>query len=292
MRIDEVFKPGKDVLEKILRVTGGKGVERAIDASASDAGRQLAIRATCDYLVKAQHPMISSVDNHMGIAFNEYCTTWGNPSIENVKKICDQLDGKGIQYLIIDSGWYGNSEHWWDLIGDWEVNSQKFPNGLKEAADYIRSKGMVPGLWFEMESVTNGSIHYEAKEHLIHKNGKILSVANRRFWDMEDPWVISYLAKKVIMVLKECGFGYLKIDYNDTIGMGCDGGDSLGDGLYRKVEASRRFFEKIRQEVPGIVIENCSSGGHRLEPSMMQLVSQASFSDAHETRIIFFNGFQ
>ena len=62
------------------------------------------------------------------------------------------------------------------------------------------------------------------------------------------------------MVLKECGFGYLKIDYNDTIGMGCDGGDSLGDGLYRKVEASRRFFEKIRQEVPGIVIENCSSG--------------------------------
>ena len=98
--------------------------------------------------------------------------------------------------MIIDSGWYGNSEHWWDLVGDWEVNSQKFPNGLKEAADYIRSKGMVPGLWFEMESVTNGSIHYEAKEHLIHKNGKILSVANRRFWDMEDPWVISYLAKK------------------------------------------------------------------------------------------------
>lgn len=47
--VDEVFKPGKDVLEKILRVTGGKGVERAIDASASDAGRQLAIRATRDW---------------------------------------------------------------------------------------------------------------------------------------------------------------------------------------------------------------------------------------------------
>ena len=37
------------MLEKILRVTGGKGVERAIDASASDAGRQLAIRATRDW---------------------------------------------------------------------------------------------------------------------------------------------------------------------------------------------------------------------------------------------------
>lgn len=47
--VDEVFKPGKDVLEKILKVTGGNGVERAIDASASDAGRQLAIRATRDW---------------------------------------------------------------------------------------------------------------------------------------------------------------------------------------------------------------------------------------------------
>lgn len=46
---DEVFRPGEDTLEKILAVTGGNGVERAIDASASDAGRQLAIRATREW---------------------------------------------------------------------------------------------------------------------------------------------------------------------------------------------------------------------------------------------------
>jgi len=46
---DYVFKPGEDTLEKILEVTDGKGVERAIDASANDAGRQLAIRATREW---------------------------------------------------------------------------------------------------------------------------------------------------------------------------------------------------------------------------------------------------
>ena len=46
---DYVFKPGEDTLEQILSVTGGKGVERAIDASANDAGRQLAIRATREW---------------------------------------------------------------------------------------------------------------------------------------------------------------------------------------------------------------------------------------------------
>ena len=47
--VDEVFRPGEDALEQILAVTGGKGVEKAIDASANDQGRQLAIRATREW---------------------------------------------------------------------------------------------------------------------------------------------------------------------------------------------------------------------------------------------------
>ena len=47
--MDYVFKPGDDALEQILSVTNGKGVERSIDASANDAGRQLTIRATREW---------------------------------------------------------------------------------------------------------------------------------------------------------------------------------------------------------------------------------------------------
>ena len=47
--VDHVFKPGENTLDEILEVTGGHGVERAIDASANDAGRQLAIRATREW---------------------------------------------------------------------------------------------------------------------------------------------------------------------------------------------------------------------------------------------------
>ncbi|MBR6403682.1 MAG: alpha-galactosidase [Eubacterium sp.] len=239
----------------------------------------------CDKLVKAQHPKISEEDGNMDIMFNEYCTTWGNPSFENVKKICDKIAGKGIKFLVIDSGWYG-SDAWWESIGDWQVNEERFPGGMKPIADYIRSKGMIPGLWYEMEALASGSKYFNAVEHLVKKDGEPLTIGGRRFWDMEDPWVVDYLSEKVIGLLKESGFGYLKVDYNDTLGMGCDGAESMGEALRRKVVASQRFFEKIREEIPGIVIENCSSGGHRLEPSMMQLCSQASFSDAHEIKSI------
>lgn len=236
----------------------------------------------CDKLVKAQNPNVSPIDDDMGIAFNEYCTTWGNPSLVNIKKIADRLQNKGIKYLVIDSGWYGKNEGWWASIGDWDVNYDKFPNGLKEAADYIKQCGMVPGLWFEFESVGRLSKHFNNIEHLLKKDGEVLTVGDKRFWDMSDPWVIDYLSKAVIGTLKDCGFNYIKVDYNDTIGIGCDGFESLGEGLRKRVIASQEFFRRIKKEIPDIVIENCSSGGHRLEPSMMELVSQASFSDAHE----------
>lgn len=240
----------------------------------------------CRKLVEAQHPAISPVDDHMGIVFNEFCTTWGNPTLENLKQIADRLEGKGVQFLVIDCGWYGHGDAWPQSVGDWDVNPERLPGGLKEAADYIRSKGMISGLWFELESVGPTSSHYNDREHLVKRDGLPLTVGGRRFWDMEDPWVVDYLTEKVIGQLKAGGFGYIKVDYNETMGMGVDGGDSLGDGLQRKVEASRRFFQKIREEIPGIVIENCSSGGHRLTPAFMELVSQASFSDAHETTAI------
>lgn len=237
----------------------------------------------CDKLVKAQHPHVSPVDDHMGIAFNEYCTTWGNPTTDNIKRIADFLEGKGIQYLVMDSGWYSKCGYWWDYIGDWSINRERFPNGLKEVADYIRAKGMIPGIWFEFETVAHGAGDlFTNPAHLVKKDGVPLSVADRRYLDMEDPWVIDHLTHDVIGTLRDNGYGYIKVDYNDTIGSGCDGCESLGEGLRRKVLASQEFFRKMTRELPDLVIENCASGGHRLEPSMMELASQASFSDAHE----------
>lgn len=240
----------------------------------------------CNKLVDAQNPDISEADSDMAIIFNEYCTTWGNPSIENIKKCVDKIDGKGAKFFVIDAGWYGNGQPWYISQGDWDYNKEQFPNGLKEATDYIRSHGMIPGLWFEFEVCASGAKAFEQKEHLLKIGGIPLRMGNVSFWDMTDEWVIDYLSEKVIKLLKDNGFGYIKVDYNEAIGIGCDGAESLGEGLRKRLLGTQDFFRKIKAEIPDIVIENCSSGGHRLEPSMMELVSQASFSDAHETKSI------
>lgn len=222
-------------------------------------------------------------EQDLPIVFNEYCTTWGNPSHENICEIVDAIKGKGFKYFVIDCGWYKENGIPWDIgMGDYEVSKELFPGGMEKTVQVIKDAGMVPGIWFEIENVGSASRAYHLTEHLLHKDHAVLTTYFRRFWDMQDPWVDKYLTDKVIGTLKKYGFGYMKIDYNETIGIGCDGAESPGEGLRKNMEASVSFIEKIKEEVPGIVLENCASGGHRLEPKLMSVMSMASFSDAHE----------
>lgn len=222
-------------------------------------------------------------EKELPIIFNEYCTTWGNPSHRNICEIVNKIKGKGFTYFVIDCGWYKEEGVPWDIsMGDYEVSDYLFPEGLEKTTEEIRNAGMIPGLWFEIEAVGSASRAYGLKEHLLQKDGVPLTSYFRRFWNMQDPWVEKYLSEKVIGILKKYNFGYMKIDYNETIGMGCDGSESPGEELRKNMQASVRFFDKVKREVPGIVLENCSSGGHRLEPSLMEQMSMASFSDAHE----------
>ncbi len=222
-------------------------------------------------------------EQSLPIIFNEYCTTWGCPSHENISGILEAIQGKGFDYFVIDCGWYKEPGIPWDLsMGDYNVSKELFPDGLEKTVEAIKAKGMKPGIWFEIENLGMAAKAYQNEAHLLKRDGVTLTTTMKRFWDMRDLWVIDYLKEKVIGTLKKYRFEYIKIDYNDTIGIGCDGAESLGEGLRQNMEAAFEFVQTIKREIPGIIIENCASGGHRLETKMMGISSMASFSDAHE----------
>ncbi|HEX9783297.1 MAG TPA: glycoside hydrolase family 36 protein [Opitutaceae bacterium] len=242
--------------------------------------------ALCDRMTAVQHRAADThpaIERDLPIVFNEWCTTWGDPSHENLLTIAGRLRDSEVRYLVIDAGWYkGEGSDWNSGHGDWVPSSKLFPNGLKETAGAIRAHGLVPGLWFEMETVGEKSTAFSLTDRLLKRDGVPVTVRQRRFWDLNEPAAVEYLSRRVIDLLESCGFGYLKVDYNETAGLGCDGAESQGEGLRRQVEGVYRFFERIRARLPELVIENCSSGGHRLEPSMLARTAMSSFSDAHE----------
>jgi alpha-galactosidase len=229
---------------------------------------------------------LPEIETGLPIVVNEWCTSWGNPTQENVAALAKRLEGTPAKYLVIDAGWYrgeettGSPGH-----GEWEVSKGFFPSGIAATAQAIRECGLIPGLWFEMETLVIRSARAVREDGLLRRDGRVLN-SGRLFWDFRDPFTWDYLTKKVIHLLRDNGFGYLKVDYNDTIGFGVDGAESPGEGLRQHLEGVQNFFRKLRKELPDLVIENCASGGHRLEPAMMGLCAMGSFSDAHETREI------
>jgi alpha-galactosidase len=245
------------------------------------------IESLCERLTGVQKRYIpnSDAETELPVIFNEWCTSWGNPSEANLLKIANRLVGTGIKYLVIDAGWYKkNTSEWNGCHGDWVPNEELYPQGLKVACGKIRKLGLIPGIWFELETLGPDSEAYHFSDHLLRRDGKVLESGKRRFWDFRDPFTFDYLNKKVIGLIENCGIGYIKIDYNETIGIGVDGAESLGEGLREHLEAVKQFFIQIRKALPDIFIESCASGGHRLEPSILALSDVGSFSDAHEIR--------
>lgn len=217
------------------------------------------------------------------VAFNEYCSSWGEPTQEKMLRYSEALKDFDVKYLVIDAGWakQGCEQN---SNGEWNPDKNIFPD-MKKMNEEIRKNGLVPGIWFEMEVTTDGSKMFLSEYDDMHlkRHGRVIKVSDfRSYWDFRREDVREYLREKVIYFLRDNGFGYIKVDYNANIGIGVDGGDSGSEALREHLAAVREFFIEMKREIPELIIENCASGGHRLEPSMIGVSGVSSFSDAHE----------
>lgn len=227
---------------------------------------------------------IKDVERDLPVLYNEYCYTWGKPEAKTLEKMLPEIAAIGCKYFVIDDGWFYNVYN--DkryVIGDWNVNKEYYPEGLKAFADKVRSYGMIPGVWYEFEGVSEHSdVYRDHPDWLLTRDGKIINNGGRTFLDFRKEEVLNYLREKVIKNLVNCGIGYMKVDYNSNAGFGADGAESYGEAIRQHIDAVLAFFEEIKRSVPSLVLEICSSGGMRHEPRFLSLGDMCSFSDAHE----------
>ncbi len=216
------------------------------------------------------------------VIFNDYMNClWGKPSAELEFPLVDAAAEAGCEYFCIDCGWYSDGA-WWDSVGEWRESRMRFPNGVKEVTDYIRSRGMVPGLWLEIEVM---GIHCKLAQELpdswfFRRHGKRVYDRSRYQLDFGNPQVRSHADAVVDRLVQEYGIGYIKMDYNIEPGIGTENGaDSVGGGLLRHERGYLEWLDGVFRRYPGLVIENCSSGGLRMDYAMLSRYSIQSTSD-------------
>jgi len=188
----------------------------------------------------------------------------------------------GIEVCTLDAGWFGPTApdaHWFDYRGDWaKVNTIRFPGGIRALSDYVHSKQMKFGLWCEIEALgQHARLAEEHPEFVALRDGERLG-----YVCFGNPAVQEWAFQTLERLITEYRCEWIKLDFNVDPGAGCarmDHGHGAGDGLYEHYLGYYRTLEKIRARHPGVILENCSSGGLRIDLGILQQTHLTFLSD-------------
>lgn len=223
----------------------------------------------------------------LGVIFNDYMNClWADPTTEKEIPLIDAAAKAGCEYFCIDAGWYADG-FWWDAVGEWKPSQKRFPNGIKEVIDYIRSKGMIPGLWLELEvmGIKSPMVEKMPEKAFFQRHGKRIYDRSRYQLDFRQPEVIAHANEVIDRLVREYGIGYIKMDYNIEPGIGTEVDASCpGEGLLGHERAYLAWLDSVFQRYPDLIIENCSSGGLRMDYAMLSRYSIQSTSDQEDYR--------
>ena len=216
------------------------------------------------------------------VIFNDYMNClMGDPTTEKLFPLIDRAAEAGCEYFCIDAGWYSDG-YWWDGVGEWFPSKKRFPNGIEEPLRAIREKGMIPRLWLEIEvmGLRCPLANKLPDNWFFMRHGKRVVDHSRYQLDFRNPDVGKYADGIIERLVKQYGVGYIKMDYNIDAGIGTElNADSFGDGLLGHNRAYLRWLDGIFEKYPDLVIENCGSGGMRMDYAMLSWLSIQSSSD-------------
>jgi alpha-galactosidase len=190
----------------------------------------------------------------------------------------------GVDRFVMDDGWFGQRMDDHAGLGDWYVNSQKFPHGLKPLIDKVHSLGMDFGLWVEPEMVNpNSDLYRKHPDWVLNFPGRPRSESrNQLVLNLARPDVRDYVQGFLDKLLTENDIAFLKWDYNRNWSE--PGWDQVPVDEQKRVyvEFIRNLYSilaYLRKKHPKIEIESCSGGGGRVDLGILRYTDEVWTSD-------------
>ena len=228
-------------------------------------------------LIARRKTTVAKWDGEAPACFNTYMDcVWGAGDKNTLPGLIDAAAEAGCEVFCLDAGWYEKGLGAWTL-GDKEFGEKKFgKGGLKGIFDLIKSKGMKPGAWLEIESLDPNTPMAD-EGGVLKRFGA--PVADSHFVDYTDPKQCEYI-EGVFDMLYELGARFIKNDYNRSVMLGAEiRGSSVGEGLKKSAEAFYALIDRVKKKYPDLKIENCGSGAMRSDNGTLRHFELQSTSD-------------
>ena len=172
----------------------------------------------------------------------------------------------------MDAGWYEYNEGWYDGVGNWTVDKSRYDNGISELSAYAKEKGLGHVLWYEPERVFPGTEFHKIGSQ--HEEWLIQGDGDNIMWNLANEDAFEYYCDYLLNSMKENGVTVYRQDFNfapleywqNADENYYDGRTGICENHY--VTNLYRYLDYLRSNIDGLIIDNCASGGKRLDLEM------------------------
>lgn len=218
------------------------------------------------------------------IVINNWEATYFDFDNEKLFAIIDSVKDTGIDTFVLDDGWFGRRNCDTLSLGDWSVNKNKLPGGIKAIADYVHKNGIKFGLWFEPEMISkNSDLYCEHPDWMICAPDRVPCTGRDQcVLDMTRKDVVEFVKDTLARHIEEDGLDYIKWDMNRPLT------ENVSQQLpqHRQKEFAHRYvlgvydvLKYITEKYPNVLIEGCAAGGSRFDAAMLRYCPQIWTSD-------------
>lgn len=233
-----------------------------------------------EHLIRGQHKHRYSLVNSWEAAYFDF-------DHDSLLALGQKAAEAGIELLVVDDGWFGHRQDETTSLGDWYVNEEKLPGGLKRLGEELAALNVKLGIWLEPEMISPDSDLYRAHpDYALQIRGRAPTLArNQYLLDLTRQEVRDCVFDQIAAVLRSAPIVYVKWDMNRAM----TDASSLYLPAERQGETAHRYMlgvyelqERLLTEFPGLLLENCCSGGGRFDAGMLYYSPQIWASDNAE----------
>jgi hypothetical protein len=172
------------------------------------------------------------------------------------------------------TGRVGCDSHWLDAawfelgfpngVGNWYPDPKDFPRGLRPVGDACHRSGLRFILWFEPERVAGGSQIARQHREFVFQRGP----NQDGLFKLSDPVARRWLTDLLSRQIGEFGLDVYRNDFNiDPLPFWreADAPDRQGVTEIRYIEGLYAMWDELSAGHPGLWIDNCASGGRRID---------------------------
>lgn len=230
--------------------------------------------------VRELHPNLATKPRP--VILNTWEAVYFQHNYETLRRLADHAADAGVERFVVDDGWFGSRRDDTSGLGDWYVSKEVWPDGLTPLADYVHSKGMEFGLWFEPEMINlDSDIARAHPDWILTPSDERLPMQGRsqQVLDLSNPEALRYVFDAMDKLIDEIGIDYIKWDHNKLVTEPASPYNDFAPVQRKQVEAVYAIFDALKLKHNGLEIESCSSGGGRIDLGILERADRVWTSD-------------